>query len=145
MFIVTIKHLYCITALALLLSLTMGMKVTTECEFLKRSSFVPRCIHISFEMCFTIRTIVAYLYLFYFVCSKSRRMLNAQHSGIAFDQKLMMTMNYTNICLLLFTIPYFVRDVVSFIFPRRHLKKERNVVKTLGENTSVFIILHNKR
>ena len=144
MFIVTIKHSYCITALALLLSLTMGMKVTTECEFLKRSSFVPRCIHISFEMCFTIRTIVAYLYLFYFVCSKSRRMLNAQHSGIVFDQKLMMTLNQTNICLLLFTIPYFVRDV-SFIFPRRDLKKERNVVKTLGENTSVFIILHNKR
>ena len=77
MFIVTIKHLYCITALALLLSLTIVMKVATECEILKRNPFVDRCIQI-FEMCFTIITIVAYLYFFYFALLRSRMMLNAR-------------------------------------------------------------------
>ena len=95
MFIVIIKHLYWITALALLLSLTIVMKVATECEILKRNPFVGRCIQISYEMCFTIITIVAYLYLFYFARLRSRMMLNARHSGIVFDQKLIMTMNYT--------------------------------------------------
>ena len=43
---VTIKDLYWITALALPLSLTLAMKVATKGEFLKRKSFVARCIHI---------------------------------------------------------------------------------------------------
>ena len=94
MFIVIIKHLYWITALALLLSLTIVMKVVTECEILKRNPFVGRCLQI-YEMCFTIITIVAYLYLFYFAHLRSRMMLNARHSGIVFDQKLIMTMSYT--------------------------------------------------
>ena len=77
-------------------------------------------------MCFIIITIVTYMYLFYFARSKSRKMSNARHSGIDFDKKLMVIITYTYICLLLFTIPYFVRDVVSFIFPRRDLEIERN-------------------
>ena len=148
---VTIKHLYWITTMGLLLSLAVAMKVATEGEFLKGNSFVARCIHISFEMCFTIITIVAYMYLFYFARSKSRKMSNARRSGINFDRKLMMTITYTYICLLLFTIPYFIRDVVSFIFPISDLEIERNVrywVKILVFSNSyanAFIILHNSR
>ena len=148
---VTIKHLYSITTMGLLLSLAVAMKVATEGEFLKGNSFVARCIHISFEMCFTIITIVAYMYLFYFARSKSRKMSNARRSGINFDRKLMMTITYTYICLLLFTIPYFIRDIVSFIFPISDLEIERNVrywVKILVFSNSyanAFIILHNSR
>ena len=91
------------------------------------------------------------IYVLYFVRSRSRKISNGRHSGSNFNKKLMKTITYTYICLLLLTVSYFVRDVVSFIFPRRDLKIERNVqywLKILVFSNSyanAFIILHNSQ
>ena len=124
---VTMKHLYCLTVFSLLLHLTVTIKVTIKGEFMKRNSFVMRCIQISFELCFIIITIVAYMYLFYFVRSKSRQITTTRHGGIDFDRNLMMTITYTYVCLLLFTFPYFARRTLMFFFPVMNPKIERNV------------------
>ena len=90
-------------------------------------------------------------YVLYFVRSRSRKISNGRHSGSNFNKKLMKTITYTYICLLLLTVSYFVSDVVSFIFPRRDLKIERNVqywLKILVFSNSyanAFIILHNSQ
>ena len=135
--------------MTLLLRLTLAMKVATEGEFLKRNSLVVRCSHLSFELCFIFITVVVYMYYILFVQGHGR--FRMEDSGSNFNKKLMKTITYTYICLLLLTVSYFVRDVVSFIFPRRDLKIERNVqywLKILVFSNSyanAFIILHNSQ
>ena len=89
--------------------------------------------------------------MYYILFVQGHGRFRMEDSGSNFNKKLMKTITYTYICLLLLTVSYFVRDVVSFIFPRRDLKIERNVqywLKILVFSNSyanAFIILHNSQ
>ena len=99
-----------------------------EGEYLEEISFVVRYnTLITGEVLFIIITIVAYMYLFYFVRLKSQEIANARHGRIDFDKKLMMSIIYTYICLLVFTCPYFVEKVSCSIFPVVDSLMERNM------------------
>ena len=125
---ITIKHLYCITIFAQFLNLTLAINLVMEGEYLEEISFVVRYnTLITGEVLFIIITIVAYMYLFYFVRLKSQEIANARHGRIDFDKKLMMSIIYTYICLLVFTCPYFVEKVSCSIFPVVDSLMERNM------------------
>ena len=85
----------------------LAITVALDGEFLKEISFVVRYKQTVSETFFIIITIIAFMYLFYFAQLKSRDTTNNRHGGIDFDEKLMITITYTYICLLFFTFPYF--------------------------------------
>ena len=148
---VTIKHLYCLAILCLLSVIIMSLIFSLKSEFMGRNPFVVGCIGISLESCWIIITSVAYTYLFYFVRSRSRVIANTRHSGNKFDKKLMMTITYTYICLLLFTLPYFTKIVVTSFFPVIDPEIERNIqcwgtiLAFSNSYANAFIILLNSR
>lgn len=148
---VTIKHLYCLAIFCLLSVIIMSLIFSLKTEFMGRNPFVVGCIGISLESCWIIITSVAYMYLFYFVRSRSRVIANTRHSGNKFDKKLMMTITYTYICLLLFTLPYFTKIVVTSFFPVIDPEIERNIqcwgtiLAFSNSYANAFIILLNSR
>ena len=124
---VTIKHLYYLTTFCLLSVSIMSLIFSLKSEFMGRNPFVVGCIGISLESCWIIITSVTYMYLFYFVRSRSGKIANTRHSGNKFDKKLMMTITYTFICLLVFTLPYFTKIAVTSFFPVIDPEIERNI------------------
>ena len=77
-------------------------------KIIRYNSRIMIYVQLALEICFINITVVAYIYLFYFVQSKSRMIINKRHGGINFNKNLMMTTTYTSICLLFFTLPHFV-------------------------------------
>ena len=148
---VTIKHLYCLAIFCLLSVIIMSLIFSLKSEFMGRNPFVVGCIGISLESCWIIITSVAYTYLFYFVRSRSRVIANTRQSGNKFDKKLMMTITYTYICLLLFTLLYFTKIVVTSFFPVIDPEIERNIqcwgtiLAFSNSYANAFIILLNSR
>ena len=106
-----ITHLYCPKTYVLLLNPILAITVALDGEFLEVISFVVRYKQTVSETFFIIITIIAFMYLFYFVQLKSRETANNRHGGIDFDKKLMITITYTYICLLFFTFPYFAERI----------------------------------
>ena len=87
---------------------------------LELNSFPIIHILISGEICLVFVTIMAYIYLFHFVRSKSQKLANKRHGGINFNKKLMMTITYIYLCLLVFTLPHFIgiAIIVSVLIKR---------------------------
>ena len=148
---VTIKHLYYLATFCLLSVIAMSLIFSLKSEFMGRNPFVIGCIGISLESSWIIITSVTYMYLFYFVRSRSRVTANRRHSGNKFDKKLMMTITYTYICLILFTLPYFTKIAVTSFFPIIDAEIERNIqcwgaiLAFSNSYANAFIILHNSR
>lgn len=66
------------------------------------------------EISFIRLTVAAYIYLHYFVCSKSKNVSNARHCSIKYSKRLLMTVTYTFMCLVMFTLGQFVGVVIRF-------------------------------
>ena len=66
------------------------------------------------ELLFIFITIVAYIYLFYFVRSKLRVIKYKRHGSADSIKRLTLTVTYTYICLLFFTIPVVAKQVIRF-------------------------------
>ena len=107
------KIFYRIIALCLLFILVMITLYIMGKTF-KPKSHVLFYIVLSVELCFIFITIIAYVYLFHFVRSKSRVIENKKHGELNFNKTLIMTITYTYICLLLFTLPHFVGFLIHF-------------------------------
>ena len=107
----------------------LAITVALDGEFLKEISFVVRYKQTVSETFFIIITIIAFMYLFYFVQLKSRDTTNNRHGGIDFDKKLMITITYTYICLLFFTFPYFPER----IDPQRAITCSKLTIETLEQ------------
>ena len=88
---VTMKHLYGLITFSLLINLIMAITVAMDGELLEGLSFAMRYTQMVGEVFFIIVTIVAYMYLAYFLRSKSREIANRRHGGIKIDKKLSMT------------------------------------------------------
>ena len=148
---ITIKVLYWIIIICLLLNfviLTLYiMEITLELSSFK----VVHILLLSGELCFIFIIIMAYIYLFYFVRSKSRKIANKRHGGIKFNKKLMMTTTYIYTCLLVFTLPHFVGIIISLFIP---IKDKIMLIKTYcwsyalaysNSYANAFIILYQGR
>ena len=85
------KHLYGLTTFSLSINLIMAITVAMDGELLEGLSFAMRYTQMVGEVFFIIVTIVAYMYLAYFLRSKSREIANPRHGGIKIDKKLSMT------------------------------------------------------
>ena len=110
---ITMKVLYWVIIICLLLTFTMTTLFALE-KHSKRNSHIIFYAIASVELCFICVTIVSHVYLFHFVRSKSRKVAKKRHGGIKFDKKLMMTITYIYLCLLVFTLPHFVWMFISF-------------------------------
>ena len=88
------KLLYMVIILCLLLTFTEMTLFIIEIN-LKQNSHVMFYIVVSAELCFIFITIMAHVYLFHYVQSKSWKLANKRHGEINFDKKLMMTITYT--------------------------------------------------
>ena len=145
---ITIKVLYQIIVFCLILNFVLIAFYIIE-RILQPNFYVVPYILLSAEIYFNFITIVVYVYLFYFAQSKSQKITNKRHCGINFNKKLMMTITYTYICLLLFTIPHFVGIVISFFSKtqdKRMLKNLHYWINTLVYSNSyvnAFIILYH--
>ena len=85
------KHLYGLTTFSLSINFIMAITVAMDGELLEGLSFAMRYTQMVGEVFFIIVTIVAYMYLAYFLRSKSREIANRRHRGIKIDKKLSMT------------------------------------------------------
>ena len=104
---VPMKVLYRVIIFCLLFILVIIILTIME-KAMGFNSCIMVYVQLALEICFIIITVVAYIYLFYFVRSNSRKVANKRHGGINFNKNLMMTVTYTYICLLFFTLPHFI-------------------------------------
>ena len=148
---VTMKHLYGLTTFSLLMNLIMAIAVAMDGEILEGLSFTMRYTQTVGEVFFIIVTIVAYMYLVYFVRSKSREIANQRYGGIKIDKKLLMTIAYTYICLVTFTFPYFAERVAHFILQTvnplmsMNLKFWGKISVYSNSYTNALIIVYNSQ
>ena len=148
---VTMKHLYGLTTFSLLANLIMAITIAMDGELLDGLSFAMRYTQTVGEVFFIIVTIVTYMYLVYFVRSKSREIANQRHGGIKIDKELLMTITYTYICLLIFTFPYFAERVAHFVLPTvnplmsKNMKFWGKILVYSNSYANAFIILYKSR
>ena len=147
---ITMKVLYWVITLCLLLNIVVVTLYIME-KILEFNSFVIIQIFLSGEFGFIFITIMAYIYLFHFVRSKSQKLANKRHGGINFNKKLMMTITYIYLCLLVFTLPHFIGIAIIVSVP---IKKGTVFTKMyywsfalLNSNSyaNAFIILYQSR
>ena len=118
----------------------MAIAVAMDGEILEGLSFTMRYTQTVGEVFFIIVTIVAYMYLVYFVRSKSREIANQRRGGIKIDKKLLMTIAYTYICLVIFTFPYFAERVAHFILQTKSINEHE--FEILGQNFGIFKFIY---
>ena len=144
---ITMKVLYQIIAFALILNLAV-MTFSIMEKTLEPDSHVVFYILISVEICFLFITIIAYVYLFHFLQSKSKKTADKKHSGNNFNKKVMMTITYILICLFIFILVHFVGIAISFFIPTRDQRVLKNMIywtNTLAYSNSyanAFLILY---
>ena len=144
---ITMKVLYQIIAFALILNLAV-MTFSIMEKTLEPDSHVVFYILISVEICFLFITIIAYVYLFHFLQSKSKKIADKKHSGNNFNKKVMMTITYILICLFIFILVHFVGIAISFFIPTRDQRVLKNMIywtNTLAYSNSyanAFLILY---
>ena len=149
---VTIKRLYCITILTILFVFGTVISIVME-DSLSPPEVRRKMLYVQLvaETSLIITTIVAYIYLFHFVRSKTRKIANQRHGGVDIDKKMMMTVTYTYICLLLFTLPHFAGVVINLNFSisdrtlNRNVKYWTLILLLSNSYANAFIILYNGR
>ena len=104
---VPMKVLYRVIIFCLLFILVIIILTIME-KTMGFNSCIMVYVQLALEICFIIITVVAYIYLFYFVRSNSRKLANKRHGGINFNKNLMMTVTYNYVCLLFFILPHFI-------------------------------------
>lgn len=148
---ITLKVLYSLTVFALLLNLAEAVSVAMEGEFKKKIPLMVRYTQIILEISFINVTIVAYVYLLWFVRSKSKIIANARYGRTNFDKKFTMTVTYIHACLLLFTLPYFAVNAAVYnartLDPvlERNLKYWGFILLCSNSYANAWIILYNSR
>ena len=148
---VTLKILYGIITLSISIIFVIVVSFLNETSSLREVRHVMLYIQLAIEVCFIIITIAAHIYLFYYVRIKSLIIVKRRHGGADIDKKLMMTVTYTYLCLLLFSFPHFIGVVIRSSWAINDPKAERNVqywgniLAFSNSYGNAFIILYNNR
>ena len=134
--------IFCL-AFILIIVITIIMEKT-----MRFNSRIMVHVQLALEICFIIITVVAYIYLFYFVQSTSGKIANKRHGGININKNLMMTVTYTYVCLLFFTFPHFIftallhNDAIEYSRIRVNLLYWGIVLPYSNSYANAFIILY---
>ena len=146
---ISIKTLYWIIIFCLFFMLTIIILYMMKYRLFKRQSNVMVYTVLLTEFLFIVITILAYLY--HFVPSKSRVIVKKKHGGCNFNKKLTMTVTCTYLCLLLFTLPQFVKQVIDLSGAIRDLRMIVNleywgaIIPYSNCYANAFIILYINR
>ena len=146
---ITMRRLYYIIILSI--SLVFGTVILTVMEDKLLPEVRRKMLYTQLlaETCLIIITMVAYIYLFHFVHSKTQKIAHQRHGGTGINKKLMMTVTYTYICLLLFTLPNFAGVVINISITDRTLNRNVQywtlIMLFSNSYANAFIILFNGR
>ena len=80
------------------------------------------------ESFFIFSTIVSYLYLLYFVKSKSKKIRPFRHTLNQYEKRLTVKVIVIFICLVIFTMPQFIGVIFTFYFDVKSPTNKRNIV-----------------
>ena len=116
---ITMKTLYWIITVCLALILAMAILVSLRYESFKRHSHIIVYLQLLTELSFIFITLVAYIHLFHFVRSQSSVIATKRHGGADLNKKLTLTVTYTYLCLLLFTLPQVAKQVIVLRWEKR--------------------------
>ena len=108
-----------IITICLVLILVIVILVSLRHEPLKRHPHAIVYIVLSTELSFIFIILVSYIHLFHFVRSKSRAIATKRHGGADLNKKSTLTVTYSYLCLLLFTLPQVVKQVIVFGWEKR--------------------------
>ena len=148
---ITMKVLYRVIILFLLFIFVLVTLAIMDLQRNGHNSYMTFYIVLLLELCFIVVTVIAYAYLLHFVRSKSRVVENKRHGRTDFNKKLMMTITYTYICLLFFTLPHFAGIAIYFFFQIRDQKILINLICWIiilpysNSYANAFIILYRSR
>ena len=109
---VTMNVLYGVITFILLKDLVTSLYIAFDADYMSPIDSFIQYFQIFVEITFILITITVYIYLFYFVRSRSTIMANSRHGGTNFNKRLLLTVSYTFICLLVFTLPQFAGVIV---------------------------------
>ena len=116
---ITMKTLYWIITVCLVLILATVIPASLKHDLFKQHLHVIVYVALLTELVFIFITLVAYMYLFHFVQSKSGTIASKRHGGADLNKKLALTVAYTYLCLLLFTLPQIVKQIIVFGWEKR--------------------------
>ena len=109
---VTMNVLYGVITFILLKDLVTSLYIAFGADYMSPIDPFIQYFQIFVEITFILITITVYIYLFYFVRSRSTIMANSRHGGKNFNKRLLLTVSYTFICLLVFTLPQFAGVII---------------------------------
>ena len=121
---ITMKTLYWIItfvsfSFCLVLILATVIPVSLKHDLFKQHLHVIVYVVLLTELLFIFITLLGYMYLFHFVQSRSRTVASKRHGGADLNKKLTLTVAYTYLCLLLFTLPQVAKQVTVFRWEKR--------------------------
>ena len=111
---ITINVLYRLIVFVLVFDFAVGTFAALDKEYLEGIHPFILYTQVFTEVNFSGFTVATYIYLFYFVCSKSNNVSNTRHCSIKYSKRLLMTVTYTFMCLVAFTLPQLVGVVIRF-------------------------------
>ena len=124
----TMKVLYFIIAFLLVKDI---LSVTFMSLYLDALEFSNKLLQFTFlfiESFFIFSTVISYLYLLYFVKSKSKKMRPFRHTLNQYEKRLTVKVIVIFICLVIFTMPQFIGIIFTFYFDVESPTIKRNIV-----------------
>ena len=142
---VTMNVLYFLIAFFLLKDILSVIFMSLYLDALEFSNTLLQFILLLTESFFIFSTVILYLYLLYFVKSKSKKMRPFRHTLNQYEKRLTVKIIVIFICLVIFTMPQFVGIIFTFYVDVESPTRKRNIVywKTiiLYTNSSVNAII----
>ena len=151
---ITIKILYGIIITIFFLLLTASIYYSINDTFAEETSTSRFIVRTSIDVVFVSTTIISYLNLFCYFHKTTRKILPAKKSGVNNSRKLLKTITYIFICLLIFTMPQFIVFIIkksTNIISKESYIVNRNIyyyqIITLYSNcyANSLIILYNSK
>ena len=125
---VTMTVLYFVIAFLLVTDI---LSVTFMSLYLDALEFSNKLLQFTFlfiESFFIFSTVISYLYLLYFVKSKSKKMRPFRHTLNQYEKRLTVKVIVIFICLVIFTMPQFIGIIFTFYFDVESPTIKRNIV-----------------
>lgn len=149
--IMTMKVLYGIVAILIVKDVSLSLYMSFNDTFLQETSKFILYSQFICEIVAIGVTVVVYLYLLFFVRSKSKALSKSKHGGHNVNKKLLNTVVCIFICLLIFTLPQFAGMALAEIIEIKNPIIFRNITYwqwiLVYSNcyANAFILLYNSK
>ena len=125
---VTMKVLYSVMAFLLLKDILSAIFMSFYIDVLDFSNKFLQYSQLFIESFFISVTVISYLYLLYYVRSRSRKIGAFKHTANQNEKRLTKKVIVIFICLVIFTIPQFVGAIITFYLDVSNVAIKRNIV-----------------